>query len=164
MLKQLAILTSFALLISSCSLINREPKDELAILVDPVTIQEDNWQFKYTTTELPGSVIRDGLDDENRAAGQWAVINLAATNTSNKKQDAFMLSVENGDFILVTSDGKKWEYPEEIYDYKIVTVQPSQSYNLKLAFDIPDNLTPKTLVYQFHDEDYNTIEFSIPLQ
>jgi hypothetical protein len=164
MLKRFSVLASIVLLASSCSLLNRTPKDELAILVDPVTIQEDNWQFKYTTLELPGGIIRDSLDDEYRAAGQWAVINLAATNTSDKKQESYIAMIDKKDFILITSDGQKWEYPKEIYDYRIATVQPDQSYNLKLAFDIPTNLTPKTLIYQFYDEDYNTLEFEIPLQ
>jgi len=164
MLKRFAVLTSVVLLVSSCSWISREPKDELAILVDPVTIQEDSWSFKYTTLELPGGVIRDSFDDEYRAAGQWAIINFVATNTSNRKQEAYVSTIDAQNFILITSDGKKWEYPKELYDHKVRTLEPGQSYNLKLAFDIPNNLDPKTLIYQFYDEDYNTLEFQIPLQ
>jgi len=142
----------------------RQEKDELAVLVNSTTIQEDNWRFQYTTFELPGSIIRDDFDDELRAAGQWAIINFAATNTSKRKQESYMATIENRGFILVTSDGQKWEYPKEIYDPKLRTLQPDQSYNLKLAFDIPAHLSPQTLIYQFYDEDYNTLEFQIPLQ
>lgn len=158
MLKQ-AVKIGLVFTLSSCSILSSEEPDKPGQFLAPSTIQEDSWSYKYTTTELPGNKIKDGVDSEISAAGQWVILNFAVTNTADQKQDTYESLIELEETILTTSDGQEWNYPEQIYDYGITTIQPGQSYNLKLAYDVPNSVNPKTLIYRFYDEDFNRIDF-----
>ncbi|MGA1356284.1 MAG: DUF4352 domain-containing protein [Prochlorothrix sp.] len=152
------------LALGSCSLLSSKDQDKPAQFIAPATIQEDSLSYKYTVTEIPGSKIKDSAGDEMNAAGQWVVLNFAVTNTSEDKQEIYESVIELQETLLITSDAQEWNYPTEIYDYGIRTVQSGQSYNLKLAYDVPADVKPEKLIYRFYDEDFNRTDFEVNVQ
>jgi hypothetical protein len=144
------------ILATSC---NREPVNIPAQQLSPTSFQEDQWRFEYTSAEVLGSQVKDGFSDVLQASGRWAVFSFQATNTSKKALDVWDLGLES--WILETSDGQRWEYTQrELYPEGLVTVKPNNSYIFKIAFDIPINVKPKTLIYQFYDDDFNQLKFN----